>query len=203
MKNLIFSTALLVFLGLSPSAIAAGDAAAGKAKSAACAGCHGPDGNAANPAWPKLAGQHAAYLAKQLKDFKEGKTRKDPMMSGQVAGLSEQDMLDLAAFFASQTGTIGSADENLIQLGGNIYRGGNTTTKVAACMACHAPNGAGNPAAGFPRLAGQNAAYVAKALRDFRSGARSNDAGKMMRVIAGRMSDAEIDAVASYIQGLH
>ena len=203
MKKVIFTTALVLLLGMGQSVLAAGDAAAGKARSGACAGCHGPDGNAANPAWPKLAGQHAGYLAKQLKDFKDGKTRKDPMMSGQAAGLSDQDMLDLAAYFASQTTTIGTANEAQLQLGSNIYRGGNQITGVAACMACHGPNGTGNPGAGFPRLSGQNATYVAKALRDFKSGARSNDAGKMMRVIAARMSDAEIDAVASYVQGLH
>ena len=187
---------------LTGAAQAAGDAAAGKSRAQACAGCHGADGNSANPLWPKLAGQHEKYLAKQLADFKEGKTRKDPVMAGQAAGLSQADMDNLAAYFAQQKISAGNADEKLVELGERIYRGGNPANKIAACIACHGPNGAGNPAANFPRLSGQHAAYVEKSLKDFRSEARTNDAGKMMRNITEKMTDKEIAAVASYIQGL-
>ncbi|HHJ13748.1 MAG TPA: cytochrome c4 [Gammaproteobacteria bacterium] len=187
----------------SASALAAGDAAAGQAKAAACAGCHGADGNSVNPIWPKLAGQHAKYIEKQLKDFKAGETRKDATMAGMVAALGEQDMADIAAYFSGQKRTPGSADESQVELGEKIYRGGNPTTGVAACIGCHSPTGSGNPAANFPSISGQHAAYVEKQLKDFASGARKNDAGKMMRNIAARMTEEEIKAVASYVQGLH
>ncbi|UCE88280.1 MAG: cytochrome c4, partial [Pseudomonadota bacterium] len=189
-------------LALGGSVQAAGNAAAGKARAQACAGCHGADGNSANPLWPKLAGQHEKYLTKQLADFKAGKTRKDPVMAGQAAGLSKADMENLAAHYAQQKIAAGSADEKLLELGERIYRGGNPANKIAACIACHGPNGAGNPAANFPSLGGQHAAYTEKALKDFRSEARTNDAGKMMRNITEKMTDREIAAVASYIQGL-
>jgi cytochrome c553 len=183
-------------------ASAAGDAVAGKAKAAACASCHGADGNSANPDWPKLAGMHDKYLIKQLTNFKAG-DRKNAMMAPMAAGLSEQDMADMAAFFSSQTQNGGKADPTLVKAGEKLYRGGNATTGVAACMACHAPNGMGNPQANFPRLAGQHAAYIVIQLKNFRSGERANDAGKMMQNIAARMTDAEMLAVASYIEGLH
>jgi len=189
-------------LALAGSAFAAGNVDAGKTKAQVCFSCHGVNGVSINPVWPKLAAQHASYIAKQLKDFKSGK-RKDPIMSGQAMGLAPQDMDDLAAFFAEQAVSLGAADEKLAKQGEKIYRGGIKDKKVAACMACHGPTGSGNPAAKFPRLDGQHAAYVAKTMHDFRSGARSNDPNKMMRDIAGRMSDSDIKAVAAYIQGLH
>ena len=184
------------------SALAAGDSAAGKAKAAACASCHGADGNSANPEWPKLAGQHTQYLTKQLTNFKAG-DRKNALMSPMAAPLSEQDMADIAAFFASQTQTSGKADPALVAAGEKLFRGGNATTGVAACMGCHGPNGMGNPLANFPRLSGQHAAYTVNQLKTFRSGERANDAGKMMQNIAARMTDDEMKAVASYIEGLH
>lgn len=199
-KTLIAVCAMLALTGVS---VAAGNAKAGKAKAVNCAGCHGVNGNSTNPAWPKLAGQNAGFIAKQLADFKSGKTRSDPLMAGQVAGLSQQDMDDLGAYFAKQTGTQGAADEKLVAAGAKLYRGGNKKKGVAACIACHGPTGAGNPAAKFPKLSGQHAAYVEKAMKDFRSGKRSNDMNKMMRNIAEKMSDKEIKAVASYISGLH
>ncbi|MCK5722335.1 MAG: cytochrome c4 [Gammaproteobacteria bacterium] len=199
-KTLIAVCAMLALTGVS---VAAGDAKAGKAKAVNCAGCHGLNGNSTNPAWPKLAGQHAGFIAKQLADFKSGKTRSDPLMAGQVANLSQQDMDDLGAYFASQTGSQGAADEKLAVAGAKLYRGGNKKKGVAACIACHGPTGAGNPAAKFPKLSGQHAAYVEKAMKDFRSGNRNNDMNKMMRNIAEKMSDKEIKAVASYISGLH
>ncbi len=193
---------LFLFVATSP-VMAAGNAQAGKAKAQVCFSCHGANGaSPANPAWPKLAGQHAKYIAKQLADFKKGKTRKDPAMAGQVASLSADDMANLAAFFAEQTPKAGGAAKDKVALGQRIYRGGNEKSGVAACAGCHSPNGAGNPAANFPRLSGQNAGYVVKALNDFAKGVRSNDAGSMMRTIAARMTDAEKSAVASYIEGL-
>ncbi len=183
------------------SSLAAGDAAAGKTKAAACAACHGADGNSANPEWPKLAGQHPSYLAKQLANFKAGE-RTNAMMAPMAAALSEQDMADIAAFFSSQAQNGGKADPALVAEGEKLFRGGNATTSVAACMGCHAPNGMGNPQANFPRLSGQHAAYIVNQLKTFRTGERANDAGKMMQNIAARMTDKEMQAVASYIEGL-
>ncbi len=194
--------AVIAMAALTSVSVAAGNAEAGKAKSAVCASCHGADGNSANPTWPKLAGQHASYIAKQLADFK-GKKRSDPLMSSQATGLSKQDMADLSAYFSKQTGSQGAADEKLAAAGAKLYRGGNKKKGIAACIACHGPTGAGNPAAMFPGLSGQHAPYVEKAMKDFRSGTRSNDMNNMMRNIAEKMSDKEIEAVASYISGLH
>lgn len=201
-KTLIAVSALSMMVVSTGISVAAGNAQAGKTKSVSCAGCHGADGNSMNPTWPKLAGQHASYIAKQLADFK-GKKRSDPLMSSQATGLSEQDMADLSAYFSKQTGSQGAADEKLAAAGAKLYRGGNKKKGVAACIACHGPTGAGNPAAKFPMLSGQHAPYIEKAMKDFRSGARSNDMNDMMRNIAEKMSDKEIKAVASYISGLH
>jgi len=201
MKKLAF--AALVMFGAVSTVSAAGTAAAGKTKSAACAACHGVDGNSMVPTFPKLAGQHASYIEKQLADFKAG-NRKDPTMSAMAAPLSEQDMADLAAYFSSNTRSIGSAaDAEKAALGKKIFQGGDKAKGISACMACHGPTGAGNPGAKFPSLGGQQSAYVIKALKDFRTGTRTNDMNKMMQDIAARMSDKDIDAVAEYIAGLH
>jgi len=200
-KWLVF-TAIFTLAGGVSQAIAAGDAAAGKAASATCAGCHGADGNSVNPEWPKLAGQGAPYLVKQLHDFKGG-VRKNATMAPMAMGLDDQGMDNLAAYFAGQTAAQGAADEKLVELGQKIYRGGNPASGVAACIGCHGPSGAGNPAAKFPALSGQHAKYVQNQLHAFASGERSNDAGKMMRNIAGKMTEKEIQAVATYVQGLH
>ncbi len=182
--------------------IAHGDPAAGKAASAICAGCHGVDGVSAIPANPNLAGQGSPYLLKQLKEFKSG-ARQNAIMAGMVATLDENAMSDLAAYYAEQAPAQGvSADENL-KLGRDIYRGGIAAIGVPACASCHGPAGAGNDAAKFPRLSGQHADYTASALKQFRSGERANDANKMMRMVAARLSDAEIAALANYIQGLY
>jgi cytochrome c553 len=195
--------ALFAVFAVATTAQAAGDAEAGKTKAQVCFSCHGVNGVSVNPVWPKLAGQNAGYIAKQLADFKAGTERSDPLMMAQVMPLSPQDMEDLAAFFAKQKPSPGSAEEAKLTLGQQLYRGGNKATGVAACMACHGPSGAGNPAAKYPRVGGQHAPYVVKALKDFRSGTRKNDPGKMMQNIAAHMTDAEIEAVASYMQGLH
>lgn len=198
----------IVVLAMALPAFAAGDAGAGRSKAQVCAGCHGVDGNAAIPNYPKLAGQHASYIVKQLEAFK-AKKRKDPIMEGQVTNLSKQDMEDIAAYYSGQKTSIGSAsDQAKRKLGERLYRGGNEKKAIAACMGCHGPSGAGNPPANFPTLSGQNAAYVVKSLKDFKAGTTraidpKDDAGKMMRDIAKRMSDAEMEAVAHYISGLH
>lgn len=186
----------------------AGKASAGKAKSQACAACHGADGNSAAPSFPKLAGQGEKYLIKQIGDIKSG-ARPVPMMAGQTEGLSDQDIADIAAYYASQTASTGQAKESLIAKGEAIYRGGIADRGVPACSGCHSPTGQGMAAAGFPALAGQHAEYTAAQLNAFRAAmdgreGRSNDGDiKVMRSIAFQMSDSEIEAVANFIQGLH
>ncbi|HIA08542.1 MAG TPA: cytochrome c4 [Chromatiaceae bacterium] len=203
MKQNLFT---LLFVGFAWSSVAhaAGDISAGESKAGVCAGCHGPAGVSSNPAWPKLAGQHESYIAAQLADMKSGKKRSDATMGPMAAPLSEQDMLDLGAYFSAQNVSTGQAtSQELADAGGRLYRGGNAESMVPACMACHGPNGLGNREAGFPLLAGQHATYTAKALSDFASGVRSNDAAGMMRDIAQRMSKAEVKAVSEFIAGLH
>ncbi|MEE9492049.1 MAG: c-type cytochrome [Gammaproteobacteria bacterium] len=200
--NKWFVFAAIISVGVSTQVWSAGDVAAGKTKSATCAGCHGPDGNSANPDWPKLAGQHPKYLIKQLAEFKEG-ARKDATMAPMAAPLNDQEIEDLAAYFSSQKISVAAADEALATLGQKIYRGGNPTTGVAACIGCHGPTGAGNPEANFPSVHNQHAKYIEVQLQNFKSGSRNNDAGKMMRMIASKMTVDEMKAVSSYIQGLH
>ena len=207
MKTWFLAVAACAVVGMSGVALGAdsafpGNAAAGKTLSVSCAACHGSDGNSLTPQFPKLAGQGAPYILKELQDFKSGK-RQNPIMQGMAAPLSTQQMENLAAYFSRQKTAIGQADPTLVKLGQRIYRGGVPGAGVPACMACHGPDGAGNPAARFPMLHGQYAAYVVAQLKAFKSGARANDPHKMMRDIAARMTDKEIVAVASYIQGLH
>jgi len=181
---------------------AAGDANKGQPIAASvCAACHGTDGNSPIPANPNLAGQHASYLYKQLADYKSGQ-RKNPIMSGMVATLSEADMRNVAAYFAQQKPKAGAAkDRDLIQAGQRLYRGGNSEAGIPACSACHAPNGVGIPIQ-FPRLSGQHVEYTLAQLQSFRSGERANDSNSVMRTIAERMSDKTMAAVAEYISGL-
>ena len=196
---------------ISPAAIAQGDVKADLAKaqqvaSQVCAACHAADGNSTQAVNPVLAGQHADYTLKQLVNFKSqgGKPaeRSNPIMAGMVANLSADDMLSLAAYFETQKPKPRAArDAELARLGQAIYRGGILAKNVAACTACHAPNGAGVPAQ-FPRLAGQYAEYTTAQLKAFRSGERTNDANRTMRTVAEKLSDREIAAVAEYIAGL-
>mgnify|MGYP003572222996 FL=1 len=180
-----------------------GDAAAGKTKSVVCMACHGADGNSVNPLWPKLAGQHASVIAQQLKNFQSG-ARKEPTMSPMAAPLSEKDMANLGVYFESQTTTIGSASRDLVELGQQIYRGGNKKTGVAACISCHGPQGIGNPAAKYPAISGQHAAYTLKQLKDYKSGARKPEGNAaIMRDIALKMQEDEMKAVTNYMQGLY
>jgi len=171
-----------------------------------CAACHGLDGNSTLAPNPVLAGQHAEYTLKQLTNFRplDGKPAERPnaVMSGMVVTLSTDDARDLAAYFEAQKPAPRLArDAALVQLGQAIYRGGILSKRVAACSACHGPNGAGVPSQ-FPRLAGQFADYTAAQLRAFRSGERANDPNRMMRAVADKLSDREIAAVAEYISGL-
>lgn len=201
MNKLFIGLMFTVVLGFNQLAVAAGDANAGKSKAAACTACHGADGNSPSDAYPKLAGQGEAYLLKQLMNFKSGE-RENAFMAPMVAPLSEQDMADLAAYFASQKTLPGATPEEFIELGQSVYRGGNKESGVPACMACHGPNGSGMPAAKWPALSGQYSAYVEAQLNAFASGMRSNDPSGMMRDIASRMSKEEIKAVSAYVSGL-
>ena len=183
--------------------VSAGDPVAGEAKAAICASCHGPAGNSVNPEWPKLAGQHAKYTAKQVRDFLGGVTRNDALMAPMIAGLSDEDIEDIAAYYANQSSTGGFAGEELHALGERLYRGGNMESGVPACIACHGPRGAGNEFAGFPRLAGQHATYTMKQLEDWRNGIRSNDPNEMMADAVRYLTPTEMKAVSEYIAGLH
>ncbi|PWB37156.1 MULTISPECIES: c-type cytochrome [Pseudomonas] len=203
MNKLIVS--LLLTVGISGVAHAAGDAAAGQAKAAVCGACHGPDGNSMAPNFPKLAGQGERYLDKQLHDIKSGR-RVVLEMTGLLTNLDDQDLADISAYFASQKGSVGAADPKIVARGEALFRGGNLEKGLPACTGCHSPNGAGNAAAGFPHLGGQHAQYIAKQLTDFRKevDGRANDGDAMtMRTIARKLSDEDIAAVSSYIQGLH
>ncbi len=195
------------FLGLASflvftSAYAGGDAAAGKTTATTvCAACHGADGNSVVGMYPKLAGQHPEYIAKQLANFKSGE-RKNAIMSGMAAGLSPDDMANLGAYFGSQTPVLDKAKTNGPgSIGEKIYKGGIPGLGVPACASCHGPAGAGVPVQ-FPRLAGQHAEYITTQLKAFHTGERANDGAKMMRMVAAKLSDADMDAVADYIQGL-
>ena len=201
----LLRAALILMVLISAQAYAKGDAAAGQAKSAICAACHGIDGNSTVATWPKLAGQHEQYLTRQVHLIKSG-ARMVPEMAGIVPGLSDQDIEDISAYFASQSNSGGVADESMIELGERIYRAGNADSGVPACMACHGPAGEGNPLSGYPALSGQHSVYVAKALTKFRAGENwgEKDApSQVMNGSAAALTDEEIQAVSSYIQGLH
>lgn len=192
----------ITLAALSISAFAEGDAARGKTLTTVCMACHGPDGNSAAGTFPKLAGQNPSYLMKQMHDIKSGARVVAPM-TGMLNNMSDQDIEDLASYFASQTIKPGAADPKLVAEGENIYRAGIRRKQVTACTACHAPNGKGLNAAKFPALAGQWPEYLETQLKAFRDGTRTNDGeSKMMRANVMDMSDVEIKAVASYIYGL-
>lgn len=200
MKKIAIS--LMLAAGLVATA-QAGNVEKGKQLSASCAGCHGADGNSMAPTFPKLAGLGERYIVKQLKDFKSG-ARNNPIMLGMVAGLNEEQMADLGAYYSAQKASNGAVAKDKVELGERIFKAGNAATGVPACLACHGPAGAGVAAAGFPRLAGQHADYIKAQLNAFQDDVRTNDGdSKMMRDIAGRMSKKEIEAVSAYVQGLY
>jgi cytochrome c553 len=197
-----------IFLGLfSSAALAVGNAEAGKAQSVTCAACHGQDGaTGLDPTYPSLAGQNENYLTRQLQMFQSGQ-RNVALMTAQLIGKSEQDLEDLAAYYASlpaQHAQAGGADEAIIAAE-RIYKGGVISKGVAACAACHGPNGGGNAQAGFPAISGQSAGYTIAQLTDYREGRRgSKDTyGNMMQGIASGLSDGQIEILADYISGLH
>ena len=203
MKKTVIAVLAAAFVGLIPNLLLAqGDAAAGQAKSALCGSCHGADGNSPLAMNPKLAGQSARYMVKQLQDFKSG-ARAGVTMAAMVLSLSDQDMEDLAAWYSSQQPTLQGANPESIELAQRLYRAGNSEIAVAACSACHSPTGKGNAPAGFPSLSGQHAEYTLQQLKDFRSGVRQNDGGGMMRTVVERLTDKELEALASYVSGLN
>ena len=206
-----FILAITVLTGISANALA-GDPAAGKALTAGCAACHGEDGNSVAPTFPKLAGQNERYLLKQMQDIRD-QQRPVPTMVGQVDNMTDDQLADIAAYYASQTQTGGQASPDRLKLGAQVYRAGVSETGVAACAGCHGATGAGNAPAGWPMLAGQHSDYIASQLRKWRIGAentleenpegRTNDGdARFMRDVALRMTDNEIDAVANFIAGL-
>jgi len=199
--KLIAALSLVAALGWTSSALAAGSKEAGQAKAATCSACHGMDGNSVNPEWPNLAGQGEVYIVRQLKAFHAGQ-RQNLLMSPMAAILSDEDMADLAAYFSSQTVRGGEADPSKFKAGQRVYRSGKVHEQVMACAGCHGPDGRGNAPAGFPAIHGQHSTYVAAQLRAYKSGARTTDPNEMMRTVAASLSEDEIDAVASYIQGL-
>lgn len=191
--------ATIALLGSASLSLAAGNPEAGEEKAGLCAGCHGDDGNAAAPIFPKLAGQHASFLVKQLHDFRSQK-RVEPTMNAMAEPLTDEDILDLSAFYTSKK--ITSEEGALNKAGESLFKAGNPATGVPSCTGCHGPKGRGNPSAGFPSLHGQYAAYLEKTLHDFKNGERANDSNEMMRQVAKHMSDEEIAAVADYASTL-
>lgn len=202
MKHLLVLMSGLMVVGAATANAATGDAAkAQPIVDKVCGACHGADGNSTSPIYPTLAGQHPEYIAKQLNEFKSG-ARKNATMAPNVTNLSQQDMLNLAAYYSAQQPKPRMAkDPALVAEGQKIYKGGNAGSGVPACASCHGPAGSGIPVQ-FPRLAGQHSKYVLSQLKNFRSGDRANDGGKMMQVIARKMTDQEMKAVAEYISGL-
>jgi len=199
----VLSIGLIMATASGATSLVEGTAEAGKAKSITCGACHGQDGNSVNPVWPTLAGQHAPYLFDQLMAFKND-ARSDVLMSAQAKMLSEQDMRNLAVYYESQQAASRTvAEASTVDKGESIYRGGVKETGAAACMSCHGPSGQGNPAASYPALRGQYAAYTAAQLRAYANDSRKSDGPtKVMRDIAKRLSEDEIAAVSSYVQGL-
>ena len=196
---------LFVIVGLSlvavATAMADGDVQKGRENAITCAACHGQDGNSINPEWPSLAGQNEKYILRSLHSFKD-LSRENVLMNSQVLALNEQMMEDLAAYFAAQVPAQRTTDPALVAQGERLYRGGNIDRGVSACIACHGPLGHGNPGAGYPSVAGQHATYTTSQLLAYRSNTRQTDPNRVMRDIASLMTEDDIEAVASYMQGL-
>jgi len=196
-----------------PAAVQPGDAVAGAAKAAACGACHGMDGNATDPQYPKMAGQHERYIVRHLELFKSGE-RENPIMLGLASPLGAQDMRDIGAYFASQKALPGLADDSVIagteerytDRGRRLYFGGDVAAGQPACMSCHGPTGNGNPGPAYPSLAGQHARYTKDVLKRFRDGAvygKDERANAVMSQVAAKLSDTDIDALATFLEGLH
>ena len=202
--SIIFiSSILLIGAGDAPSVKEKGDAETGKELVSACSACHGADGNSLAGIWPSLAGQNYKYLLKQLRLIKSG-DREIIEMIGQLDNLSDQDLKDISAFYSVQNNLIGQVEKDKLELGKKLYYSGNLEKGVPACTACHSPRGLGNAPAAYPLLSGQQPDYVAKALKDYRSGKRLNDdPSKIMIDIAYKLDDNEIEALSSFVHGLH
>ena len=202
--SIIFiSSILLIGAGDAPLVKEKGDPVKGEQLVAACAACHGTDGNSLAGLWPSIAGQNYKYLLKQLRLVKSGDRAIDQMI-GQLDNLSDQNLKDIAAFYSAQNNTIGQVEEDKLELGKKLYYAGNLEKGVPACTACHSPRGLGNAPAAYPLLSGQQPDYIEKALKDYRSGERSNDdPSKIMIAIAYKLDDTEIEALSSFVYGLH
>ncbi len=172
-------------------------------KTIMCSACHGANGMSSNPEWPNLAGQHAQYLVKQLHDFKAGQKRNAPTMSALVSNLSDQDIQDIANFYARLPLANDKTPDQSRSRGEQIYRGGDFKKHITACITCHGPKGTGNEQAGFPVIAGQHATYTIQQLQAFKSKSRKNDLNAIMQDITARMSPEDMETVANYIAGLH
>lgn len=196
------STFALLGIAFTTHSYAAGNVQAGQTKAASvCVACHGLDGNSVNPDWPSIAGQHEQYIVKQVKAFRAGQ-RTNTLMSPIAMTLTDQEIEDVAAYYATQKAKGMEADKSKAALGEQIYRGGIASNKVPACLACHGPNGRGNPASSYPSIRGQYATQVALQLHNYQKGERKTDQNEMMRTIAAKLNDEQIAAVASYVQGL-
>ncbi|MGD9597992.1 MAG: cytochrome c [Steroidobacteraceae bacterium] len=214
MTKISLAFAVLALAGAAPAALADGSAEAGATKSAVCIACHGPGGNSVNPEWPNLAGQNATYIAEQLRQFRAGQRGTTPnamVMTAQAMSLSDADIADLGAYFASQTPTGLEADPSYWKAGEALFRGGSHARGIPACMACHGPVGRGNPAAGYPALRAQHSVYTVAQLTAYAQGNRYDDAtgaahdtknAHMMETIAKQLTPEDIRDLASYIQGM-
>lgn len=196
---------MMLLLAFAPlMAVAVGDPEAGEQKSAICAACHGVDGNSVVSIWPKISGQHADYAARQTRMIRD-QQREVPEMYPMVMNLSDQDIADISAFYALQSLEPGVADEALVDLGRRIYMDGNHESGVPACAACHGPSGEGIPGAYYPVVRAQHADYTADRLQRYRAGETNGDDpfSLMMVGVSARLTDEEIEAVSSFIEGLH
>jgi len=210
MKKIALSlTILLGALSASNATAFDGDVNAGKEKSATCAACHGPDGNAPVNIYPKIAGQHADYIYKQLTEFKLGMTsggkegRMNPVMSGMAMPLSDQDMKDLAAYFASLNMSEGATPKDVQETGAMLYKAGDAERGIPSCAACHGPRGNGSSLAKFPKISFQHPEYINSQLEQFRDGVRNNDLNGVMQDIAKKLTDKDIETLSKYLGGLH
>jgi cytochrome c553 len=201
MKTLLAAAGLLVTL-VAGNAVAAGNPEAGAQKAAVCGACHGPTGNSINPEWPNLASQHPSYIVQQLTLFKDG-VRNNPIMMPNAMLLTPEDMADLAAYFSTQTLTGLEADPAAVTVGQKLFRAGDPARGLPACIACHGPDGKGNGPAKYPALRAQHSTYAYNQLKAYAAGERKPVGGNaMMQEIAAKLTDAEMRALAGYLQGL-
>ena len=210
MKKIALSlTILLGALSASNATAFDGDVNAGKEKSATCAACHGPDGNAPVNIYPKIAGQHADYIYKQLVEFKSGMTsggkegRMDPVMSAMAMPLSDQNMKDIAVYFSSLNMSEGSTPKDVVEVGAMLYKAGDAERGIPSCASCHGPRGNGSSLAKFPKISFQHPGYIKSQLEKFRDGSRNNDLNGMMQDIAKKLTDKDIEVLSQYLGGLH